>query len=241
MRRTKRPQGYRSGDFLRQCDRSGQTVLASNTRKEWTGLIVREDLWEPRHPQDFVRAQADDMAVREGRPEKKPESALARSLADIAAVSGSVVGGTYTSGAVTANRPFVFWTLDLEDTFDVSSVSLAGLRWTENPPEELARGLYIEFQTFDQDVNTGTWSRTKLPLGYPEATRSAPEDAAIAFYAEARRLRLVLAGSTPQPFSGSLSHGAISLRRTTRMFNREWEGGTPNNQGVPFSNEVLWS
>lgn len=241
MKRTNRPQGYRPGDFKRQCDRTGQTALASDTRKEWTGLIVRREHWEPRHPQDFVRALADDMAAREGRPFKDPESALSRSLSDIEVVSGAVASGTYTSGNVTATRPFVFWTLDLQDTFDVSSITLTDLQWSTNPPSEIATGLYIETQTFGEDVDTGVWKRINLSIGYPDQTKSVPENVSIAFYAEARRIRLVLVASTPTPFTGTLSHGAISLRQTTRLFNREWEGGTFNNQGVPFEQEVLWS
>jgi hypothetical protein len=32
-------------------------------RKEWTGLWVHESVWNPRHPQDFVKAIPDNPAV----------------------------------------------------------------------------------------------------------------------------------------------------------------------------------
>ena len=60
---------YRHGSFNRICDRSGFKVKASETVMEWTGLIVRKEDFEPRHPQDFVRGKADNQAVPHARPE----------------------------------------------------------------------------------------------------------------------------------------------------------------------------
>lgn len=59
---------YRPGGFLRSDDRSGFTRRAEQTRKEWTGLIVDQNLWEIRQPQDFVRGVPDDQTVPEARP-----------------------------------------------------------------------------------------------------------------------------------------------------------------------------
>lgn len=68
-RRGGRADYYRHGDFNRICDRSGFKVKASRTQKEWNGLIVRREDWEPRHPQDYVRGVRDQQSVREARPE----------------------------------------------------------------------------------------------------------------------------------------------------------------------------
>jgi hypothetical protein len=62
----------RQGDFLRVCERSGFTVWASDTVRQWDGLIVRKDLAEERHPQDFLRARRDNMRVPDPRPEPTP-------------------------------------------------------------------------------------------------------------------------------------------------------------------------
>ncbi len=60
---------YRPGDFLRDCDRCGFTVYASETRKQWDGLIVCIDgCFEERHPQDFVRGRVDRQNVPDPRP-----------------------------------------------------------------------------------------------------------------------------------------------------------------------------
>lgn len=59
---------YKPGSFYRICDRTGFATRAERTRKEWTGLIVRESVWEPRQPQDFVKGVVDDQTVPQPRP-----------------------------------------------------------------------------------------------------------------------------------------------------------------------------
>lgn len=59
---------YKPGRFYRVDDRSGFTVAAERTQKEWDGSIVADGLWEPRHPQDFVRGIRDDQSVPDARP-----------------------------------------------------------------------------------------------------------------------------------------------------------------------------
>jgi hypothetical protein len=41
------------------CDRTGFRVPRGTLKREWNGLMVRPQSWEPRHPQDFVRATSD--------------------------------------------------------------------------------------------------------------------------------------------------------------------------------------
>lgn len=50
-------------------DRSGRRIRARDARKEWDGTVVHKDDYEPRHPQDFVRAKVDDQSVALSRPE----------------------------------------------------------------------------------------------------------------------------------------------------------------------------
>jgi len=59
---------YVPGTFYRICDRTGFKTRAYRTRKEWNGKIVRDQSWESRQPQDFVRGRKDDMKVPEPRP-----------------------------------------------------------------------------------------------------------------------------------------------------------------------------
>lgn len=59
---------YVPGDFYRICDRTGFKVRARSTRQEWTQRIVRDESWEPRNAQDFVRGVADEQYVPDVRP-----------------------------------------------------------------------------------------------------------------------------------------------------------------------------
>jgi hypothetical protein len=52
------------GQWNAICDRCGRKFKSSRLRPTWDGLMVCERDWEPRHPQDFVRA---------AQPERQPE------------------------------------------------------------------------------------------------------------------------------------------------------------------------
>jgi hypothetical protein len=52
------------------CDRCGFKKWNYELRKEWQGFMVcRAECWEPRQPQDKVRAKADKQAPPWVRPE----------------------------------------------------------------------------------------------------------------------------------------------------------------------------
>ena len=54
-----RSPGYRPGDHHAICDRCGFAYRASELKKTWDNLWVCAKDWEPRQPQDFVRARPD--------------------------------------------------------------------------------------------------------------------------------------------------------------------------------------
>ena len=54
---------YKPGDWNSVCARCGFEYKASELRKTWDGFFCCEKCWEPRHPQDFVRARPDRMDV----------------------------------------------------------------------------------------------------------------------------------------------------------------------------------
>lgn len=58
-----------NGDYLADCDGCGKTFYASELKKRWDGLMVCTRDWEPRQPQDFVKAFNDKQAVPWSRPE----------------------------------------------------------------------------------------------------------------------------------------------------------------------------
>lgn len=53
-----------------QCDECGRIFKFADLRKRWDGMWVDSQCWEPRHPQDFVRAVRDNPAVYVARPLK---------------------------------------------------------------------------------------------------------------------------------------------------------------------------
>ena len=63
----------RVGDHLVVDDRTGFTVWASDTRREWNGALVRKQSWEARHPQDLVRGVPDRMRAEPTRPALAPD------------------------------------------------------------------------------------------------------------------------------------------------------------------------
>jgi len=52
-------------------DRSGQRYRYKDMRKEWNGLLVGKDEWEPKHPQlGPFRKVIDAEALRNARPDR---------------------------------------------------------------------------------------------------------------------------------------------------------------------------
>jgi len=60
---------YIAGEHLVICQRCGFKYLRSETKSEWTGVLVCDHCFEARQPQDFVRAIAENQAVSVARPE----------------------------------------------------------------------------------------------------------------------------------------------------------------------------
>lgn len=51
------------------CQRCGFEYPLHTLRKEWTGLMVCKDDFDPRHPQDFVKGVKDKQTVDNPAPE----------------------------------------------------------------------------------------------------------------------------------------------------------------------------
>lgn len=64
-----RSTGFRLGDHNSLCDRCQKKFFASDLREEWTGWMVCNSCYEPRHPQDFLKGHRDDPQVAWTRPD----------------------------------------------------------------------------------------------------------------------------------------------------------------------------
>ena len=51
------------GDWEAICDSCGRKFKASKLKQRWDGLMVCQQDWEPRQPQDFVRGVSDPQLV----------------------------------------------------------------------------------------------------------------------------------------------------------------------------------
>jgi len=57
------------GDYNVICDLTGVKVKRSQCILRWDGMLVRREVSEDRHPQDFLRAREERNNVRDARPE----------------------------------------------------------------------------------------------------------------------------------------------------------------------------
>jgi len=83
---------YIHGDWLADCDSCGKTFHASKLKKRWDGLMVCYRDWEPRQPQDFVKANLDVQAVPWTRPEPADSFVTVTSIVTV----DPVPPGTFT-------------------------------------------------------------------------------------------------------------------------------------------------
>jgi hypothetical protein len=60
---------WQSGDWNASCYRCGSKRKATEMRKQWQGYWVCPEHWEPRHPQDFVKAVPDNPSVPWAQPD----------------------------------------------------------------------------------------------------------------------------------------------------------------------------
>lgn len=92
--------GYEPGNHWVVCDRCGFDYRAEDVIEEWTGAVVcRQKCWEPRHPQDFVRAVEDDMTPT-GPIRTDALEADAVSLKDSEQAEGSITETTFGSDEI---------------------------------------------------------------------------------------------------------------------------------------------
>lgn len=58
---------YKPGDWSVICDYTGFKMKRSECMFTWDGYLVRNQSWETRQPQDFVRGVMDHFAVEPGQ------------------------------------------------------------------------------------------------------------------------------------------------------------------------------
>lgn len=56
------------GNWNALCDSCGRKFKATDLKKRWDGLVVCNEDWEQRHPQDLLRVQREQISVPWARP-----------------------------------------------------------------------------------------------------------------------------------------------------------------------------
>jgi hypothetical protein len=112
---------YVKGDYNVISDRDGGKYKRSECRKEWNGLLVHRDEWEPRHPQDFVKGVKDDMSVPDPRPGAEDTHSVFETTLDAAEDSGQTTLSV-TSTANMTNGYTILVHQD-DDTIHISTIS----------------------------------------------------------------------------------------------------------------------
>src|SRR5580704_5290348 len=92
---------YKPGSFYRIDERTGFAERAEHTRKQWNNIIVREQSFEERQPQDFVRGRRDDQTVPDPRP--RSANVFLGVQTTLTAQSGGGFSGGFSGGFQVGN------------------------------------------------------------------------------------------------------------------------------------------
>lgn len=92
--------GYQAGNYWLVCDVCGKAMRQKDAKTRWDGAVVCPSDWEPRHPQDFVRA-VEDIVAPQGLVRTEPEEVYIEGP-DCPAVSRQGVAGYGVAGCMVA-------------------------------------------------------------------------------------------------------------------------------------------
>ena len=84
---------YAEGDYNATCHECGHKFKASTLKRHWQGYYVCPEHWEPRHPQDFVKAVADVQTPPWSQPEPADVFIYTCTLAGSSAIPGQSIPG----------------------------------------------------------------------------------------------------------------------------------------------------
>lgn len=89
---------YEKGSWNIIDDVSGRKVKASKVRLRWDGLYTTKENWEPRHPQEFLRARTDNMSVPFSRPVSSDMFIEVSRAVGISVINQEVINGSVING-----------------------------------------------------------------------------------------------------------------------------------------------
>jgi len=118
---------YDSGQWNVYCDVCKRKIKAGEAKHRWDGFIVCPDDWEPRQPQDFVKAKIDKIMVPFSRPTEVTANNIQYGNYDtISFVENFTIGrsdlSTFAETYVVAEVFWIGFMNPFNDTFVVSEI-----------------------------------------------------------------------------------------------------------------------
>ncbi len=112
-----------SGEWNLICDSCGKKIKAHEAKHRWDGLVVCPEDWEPRQPQDFVRAKTDKISVPFTRP--RPEDVFFLTLGvaesfDLTDQSSFAVSKVLSDTVTLQDNSLVAKAVIVSDTFSLT-------------------------------------------------------------------------------------------------------------------------
>ncbi len=89
---------YQDGGYNAQCFECGFKFKANELKKHWQGYYVCVECWEPRQPQDFVRAVQEVITPPWTQPWPAPLFASMCTPQGVSAIPGEAQPGCMTPG-----------------------------------------------------------------------------------------------------------------------------------------------
>ncbi len=86
---------FKSGDWNAICDVCGFKFKASKLQKRWDGLMVCNQDFELRHPQDFIRPIKENISVPWTRPRSEGDD-----VGTVGPTAGELFPSTYNQNPV---------------------------------------------------------------------------------------------------------------------------------------------
>jgi hypothetical protein len=97
----------KTNGWLVICDRCGFKYHSMQLKKEWNGLMTCSTCWEPRHPQDFVKAVPEEKTPPWTRPEATDTYVPICYLDGLSGYAGLGVAGCMIAGNFTYSADFL--------------------------------------------------------------------------------------------------------------------------------------
>jgi hypothetical protein len=119
------------GSYNAICAVCGFKFKASELIRRWDGLLVDKACWEPRHPQEFIRAKHDEKPLPFTRPDVESELTYSPTWGLINAAGNATITGGY--GLYTESDGDQIVNVHVRATMGSSTTYTAGA-WTITVP-----------------------------------------------------------------------------------------------------------